>query len=380
MTEGKRLLAFNTCHVAGFTQALEMSLDIDWPLLALGTFGIGKSEIIRQVGERRGYAVLDGIRVAQLLPEDAGGLVSPGEATYAGQTLRVVDRLMPDIIAKVWQLREDTGKPVLLFLDELTQGAPSIVGALYGLVLERCAAGYMLPPHTRIIAAGNTLEDRGVAYEMPKPMANRFMIVKYLGPTFAEWEAYALQHDAEGKSRSIHPTIMTFLKQQPEYVCGKINVEDDEGRTCTPRSWAATSRMLHAADARGSAHTDRMFLVASIVGDHAALQMEAFLKLAEKMPTFEEVMADPAKARLDATDVAASYMATTMLVNRVVKPEQFDKGYKYVSRMREEMMAVYLRMLMTSPKFKLVLGKNRELFVKHSDVLGAGAELTRRSA
>lgn len=362
MAESKEkivLSKYNTCHIAGLGQAIKQSVAIDWPLLVLGSFGVGKSALVNAWSEENGYATVD-VRVSQLLPEDVGGL------PFADPKKEQVVRLMPDIISKCWAVHEETGKPVLLFMDEFTSGVPSIMAACYQVVLDRCAAGFELPPGTRIIAAGNTAKDRGVVFEMPRPMANRMMIVEFNGPTWPEFEEY-------GFKTGIHPAVMTFLRQQPEYLCGKVNVDDEEGRNPTPRSWAAVSRMLHSADKTKIALPDRMFLASSCVGDHSALQFEATLRLQDKLVSFEEVLQDPKNAPVYPKDLAASYMQLTMMISRLEKPEQFSKVLEYVERMPRELIGVFLKSLLYV-KPKLILTR-REVVVKYREFCSAGNAL-----
>lgn len=336
----------NQCHVADLKLALSASAAVDWPLLILGTYGIGKSGIVAQWAEGAGYTMVD-VRLSQLQPEDLGGI------PYLDRAAKIVERAMPDIIARCDVAHKASGKPVVLFLDEMMSATPVMQAACFQLVYDRVSSGHALPEGTIIIGAGNTASDRSVVYEMPKPQGNRMMIVEYLGPTFAEYEQYCID-------RSVHPMVMTFLKQQPDWVCGHIDPDNDDLRSPTPRSWEAVSKLLYRADKVGLNHGNRLFLVSSAVGDPAALKFEAVLRLGEKIVPFEQIMADPEGCPCYPDELGPSYLQMTMLVHRIETKDQFGKSITYVERLPRELIGVFLQMMMR---------KNARLVTQRVDVV-----------
>lgn len=352
---------YNTVRVDGLTQMIQTSLATDVPLLVLGGFGIGKSAIIKQQAEASGYIMAD-FRLSQMLPEDLGGLPIPSKKGDS------VKRLMPDLIKRVWDLHEASGAPVLLFLDEITSGLPTILAAAYQLVLDRCLGEYCLPEGTRIVCAGNRAEDRGVTYDMPRPMANRMMIVEFVGPTWDQFELHAIKS-------GFHPHVLAFLKSAPSYICGEVDVDDAEGRNPTSRSWEFVSRILHHADATNVRLRDRMLPIAAAVGDKAALQFEAVLRMAEKLVPYEQVLAAPDKAEVYEKDLAASYLQIMLLVERVNSLEAFDKVTTYVERMPKELIGVFFRTVLNRPTKAQFLLKRTALLQKYREFATAGTSL-----
>lgn len=315
---------YNTVRVAGLEMMIKASVATDVPLLILGGFGLGKSAIVGQMAEKMGYAMVD-VRLSQMLPEDLGGLPVPAKKGD------FVQRLMPDLLARVASVHKATGLPVLLFLDEITSGLPTILAAAYQLVLDRCLGEYCLPEGTRIICAGNRPQDRGVTYDMPRPMANRMMIVDFAGPTWDEFETYAIKAE-------FHPLVISGLKQQPTLICSEVDVEDEEGRNPTPRTWEFVSRIMYHADEQGVRVRDRMLQVSAVVGDAAALKFETVLRMAEKLVSFEEVVANPNNAAVYPNDLAASYLQMMLIVERIADQKLFDTVFTYVERMPKELL------------------------------------------
>jgi hypothetical protein len=370
---------YNTVRVGGMRRAIDASVKVDWPLFVLGSFGVGKSAIISQYAVDNGYTMVD-VRLSQLLPEDLGGLPylngpvdeltrTKPKRSKGVEPPRTVIRAMPDILMQCWSAFNTHGKPVLLFLDEINAGLPSIIAAAYQLVLDRKLAGYELPPGTRIVAAGNRADDRGVTYDMPMPMANRFMIKHFLGPTWAEFEDYALK-------RELHPMVMAFLRQNPQWLCEKINVEDDEGRNPTPRSWEAASRLLKHLDTTSASVAERMVFMASVVGDGAAVALEATLRLGDKLASFEDVMKDPTGVKIYKDDLAISYLQAMILAQRLSTPEEFRKALAYVERLPRELIGVFIRTLMPVPAKFDILSASRDVILKYKEFLSAGMGIT----
>ena len=64
-----------------FGQAFEYNIqhNLKYAVLGLGAPGVGKSQIIRQIGKKYGYKVID-IRLAQMSEVEIGGLIYPNES------------------------------------------------------------------------------------------------------------------------------------------------------------------------------------------------------------------------------------------------------------------------------------------------------------
>ena len=63
----------------------------------------------------------------------------------------------------------------ILFLDELNMAPPVMQGVAQQLILDRKIGSYKVPEGWIILSAGNRKEDRASVFEMPSPLANRFI-------------------------------------------------------------------------------------------------------------------------------------------------------------------------------------------------------------
>ena len=78
-------------------------------ILGLGAPGVGKSQLIRQIGDKYGYKVID-IRLAQMSEVEIGGLIYPNESRT--KTVWLSPEILPD--------EQRDGKHTILLLDEIT--------------------------------------------------------------------------------------------------------------------------------------------------------------------------------------------------------------------------------------------------------------------
>ena len=131
------------------------------PVMLWGAPGVGKSQIVHQVGVDLGIPIID-VRLSQMEPSDLRGI----PFRQGDKVEWAVPSLLPDEDA-----HGDTG---ILFLDEINAAAPSVSAAAYQLILDRRLGSYQVPEGWAIFAAGNRQGDRGVTYAMPAPLANRF--------------------------------------------------------------------------------------------------------------------------------------------------------------------------------------------------------------
>ncbi len=194
-------------------------------VLGLGAPGIGKSQVIKQIGEKYGYKVID-IRLPQMSEVEIGGLIYPNEDKT--KTRWLTPEILPD--------EERDGKNTILLLDEITSCTKRVQVAAYQLILDRRIGQYQLPEGTFVIALGNREEDDGVYVQMAGPLADRFEIHE-ISVDFDAWKnGFAIKH-------GIHPYVLKYLTQRPSAL--HTQKPDAENMIfATPRSWERVSDIL----------------------------------------------------------------------------------------------------------------------------------------
>jgi len=232
---------------AGFDAQAGGAMTAAWMLH--GRPGIGKTQIVQQLAADTGSRLFD-LRLTTIEPQDLRGL-----PFYDHEAKRTVWYPPED-------LPSDPDQPAILFLDELTAAAPTLQPTVYGLLQERRVGQYALPDTTFVVAAGNTVEDGAVAYEMGTALSDR-LIHLYLRAEAGDWLAsYAVPH-------GLHPAVTAFIRTRPDLLdTSEEALRRGQMIACTPRSWARVSAILHATPNRQL----RDVLLAGTLGDAAAAE------------------------------------------------------------------------------------------------------------
>ena len=142
------------------------ALKIKRPIFLWGGPGIGKSEIIHQIGDSMDAHTID-IRLSLWEPTDIKGI------PYFNSKENTMNWAQPSELPDEKLAKKH--KCISLLLDEMNSAAPSVQAAAYQLILNRKIGTYSLPDNVVIIAPGNREADNGVLYRMPAPLANRFI-------------------------------------------------------------------------------------------------------------------------------------------------------------------------------------------------------------
>ena len=242
ITAGRALDALRAGHAAQLAGTLTAS----WMLH--GRPGIGKTEVVQQLAHETGARLHD-LRLTTIDPADLRGL-----PFYDHDARRTV-----------WYPPEDLPAPgttAILFLDELTAASPLLQPTVYGLLQERRIGGYVLPPDTFVVAAGNGVEDGAIAYEMGTALSDRLIHLSVRADA-ADWLAgYAVP-------RGLHPAVAAFIRTRPDLLdTTEETLRRGETIACTPRAWARVSAILSAIPDRSL----RDIIIAGTLGEGPAAE------------------------------------------------------------------------------------------------------------
>lgn len=297
-------------HLKAASALLTTFLDADIPAFLWGPPGIGKSAITRKIAEERGWNVID-FRASTRDPVALMGLPDLTEATTKWK--------VPDEFPQV----ERDGEEGILFLDELNAAAPSMMAAMFGLVLDRKVGDYVLPKGWRVIAAGNRQSDRAAAQRMPTALANRFAHIDVDADTSAGHDNVHVEHFNQ---MGVDPILIAFLRFRPALIHKMPS--NDERAFPTPRSWEQAAKVLKLSSAL------RLQGVSAIVGEGAAAELEGFIRVYQKLPSLDLVLANPNSAPVP--DDPAARFAISAGLARKVDATSFDNGMAYMQRLPRE--------------------------------------------
>ena len=268
-------------------KAIRKSIQTRRPVFLWGPPGIGKSDIVKQIGADAGREVID-VRLALWEPTDIKGI--PYFDSVATKM----------VWAPPAELPVDPESTAIIFLDEMNSAPPAVQAAAYQLVLNRRVGTYELPKGVDIVAAGNREGDRGVTYRMPAPLANRFVHLE-MKVDFDDFQDWATLN-------KVHPEVVGYVgfAKQDLY---DFDPKSPSKAFATPRSWVFVSDLLKDDDTDTDTLTD---LVAGAVGDGLAVKFMAHRKIAGRLPKAEDILKGKVKD-LAIKEVSAMYSLTVSL-------------------------------------------------------------------
>lgn len=180
-----------------------------FPVLVRGPHGIGKSEIMYQVGKDLGLPVVEQ-RVSQLTDGDVIGMPNAkgGKAELSDGRLGKISTTKfnpPSWFARACE------EAVLLFLDEVDRGSREVRQAIFQLNDSRRLGEFQLHPGTRVVAAtnGGHHGKNYQVYEMDFAETSRYQVVD-VRADFREWRAWA------EKTGAVAPIVVDFISTNPD--------------------------------------------------------------------------------------------------------------------------------------------------------------------
>jgi MoxR-like ATPase len=209
-----------------------------------GRPGVGKTQVVEELARRIGAQFFD-LRLTTIEPQDLRGL--PYYDHAAKKTLWYRPEDLPD----------DPARPSVLFLDELTAASPWLQPTVYGLLQERRVGQHRLPDSVFLVAAGNTVEDGAIAYEMGTGLSDRLVHLTVEAGA-ADW----LRNFAVPKG--LHPAVIAFIRTRPDLLeTTEEALARGEMIAATPRSWERVSQIVTSVPDRRL----RNMMVAGTVGE-----------------------------------------------------------------------------------------------------------------
>ncbi len=261
-----------------------------------GPPGVGKSQAVRQIASKIGSSTgkcvnVTDVRLLLFNPIDLRGIPTSNE----DKTLAVW--LKP----KIFQMDPSEEVINILFLDEISAAPQSVQAAAYQITLDRTVGEHKLPDNCIVIAAGNRVTDKSVAFKMPKALANRLLHIEVEG-SFKAWKKWAV-------SSGINEKVIGFLSFRQAYLM-EFDPGSDDLAFPTPRAWEMVSNVLNSIND----DLEKMYpLVAGIVGTGVALEFRTWASVYKDLPDIEEIF--DGKMPKAPTKTDAMYALTSSMVS-----------------------------------------------------------------
>ncbi len=306
----EKISADYTLRPTELAQVLALLVEARQPTIVFGPPGAAKSQIAQQVAADTNRQYVD-VRALLLDPVDLRGI--PWRDTD-GRTRWAPPAFLP---------RSDDPGRWLINLEELPSAVPLVQAALYQLVLDRKVGEYELPEGASLIACGNRETDRGVVHRMPTPLASRFVHLD-IRVDAEDWLSW-------GAANGIAAEVLYFVTYKPDLL-HQFDPQSKERAYPCPRTWEFTSNILKHRNGLDPA-TERA-LFRGTVGEAAAVEFSAFLKVWRELPHPRAVLADPGNAAIP--ENASALMALCGSLYRLASDVTMDAIVTFAQRLRRE--------------------------------------------
>ena len=310
MTDPDTISADYALRPSELAPTLALLVEARQPTILWGAPGCAKSALAQQVAADAARAYVD-VRALLLDPVDLRGIPwRDGD----GRTRWAPPAFLPPA--------DDPGR-WLINLEELPSAVPMVQAALYQLVLDRKVGEYELPEEASLIACGNRESDRGVVHRMPTPLASRFVHLEILVDS-DDWLAW-------GAANGIAPEVLFFVSMRPELLhC--FDAQSKEKAFCCPRTWEMVSNVVSRR--AGLAAGVERALFRGTVGEAAAVEFSAFLRVWRELPHPKAVLDDPGNAVVP--ENASALIALCGSLYRMADDVTLDAIVTYARRLRRE--------------------------------------------
>ncbi len=276
--------------------ALGAALIARVPALLWGPPGQGKTSVIESLGDDLHFHV-ETVIASLHEPADFAGL--PMLDPVKGTT-----RMLPPGWARRVVEVGESGRPSVVFYDEISTTPPATQAALLRPILTGWVGDLKLPEGTCSVAAANPPEIAADGWDLAPPLANRFVHLDWTLPADVVRDGFTVgwprvpvppvAPDLVAKATvSAKMLAGTFLRARPELVTRMPSSSEQAGRAFpTPRSWEMGARLHGAAKAAGFSETVVLLLLNGAVGPAAAAEFLEFVRQLD-LPDPQELLKDP---------------------------------------------------------------------------------------
>ncbi len=330
-----------TVNAGQLIKALGVILRAELQAMIWGSYGTGKTSIVRQVGEALKFE-----SVICILPSQDD--VIDYKLPY------LLDMDGEKISAFALSERLPRSGRHLIFVDEINTAPMSLQPTLYGLILEGVIGNYRTPKGCCRLAAGNRETDKCAANPMSAALKDRLTVHLNLVPDSDSWCLWAAKH-------GIRPEVMAFVRDHPQAL-EEANPDDPCGG-CTPRSLAGLSKILD----QGIPTEIEQQMIQGCIGQGTGTKFSAYLEIFRNKIKIDEILKNPEKAKVpDRADIC--FGIATALAYKAT-PENFKGILTYASRMAETYsVVVVMDALRRNPKLKETKAYT-EFAVKNHDLV-----------
>lgn len=265
-------------NIKDFKESLEYLTTAELTPFIWGHAGIGKSSIVKQFAEQKGYHFFpfylgtqsdlgDILGLADFIRDENGTVIATTFAT-------------PEWLHKtIKYCEQNPNSGAVIFLDEFNRARRDILSGIFSLALDKTFHTLKLPKNCHIIAAGNPPTDEYYVTDVNETaLMARFVHIK-LEPSVSEWVSYA-------KDKKISQNLIGFIQDQPQLL-EQTHTDFELPVKVDRRSYERLNRLM----ALNTPQHLLEQLMQGIIGLERTLAYSQFLKESDKPLTALEVLA-----------------------------------------------------------------------------------------
>ena len=263
---------------------------------------------------------------------------------------------------------------IILMIDEIGKSNPAVFNGLLRLIYERKIGSYTMHPESVLFATTN-LGAEGVGDIIPPHGRNRITCVRVRKPHHMELIDYGINNKWDS-------SMLCFIKDNPSLLQSFEDVENPDDNPhiyhpqsnqtsfATPRSMECASDWLKVRDQLDD-HTLTGLLMGTI-GERTAMDLMAFVKLADDLPRLDDIKKDPTNAKVPTSASAVCMVVYRTLAN--LEKDWINAWMDYMVRLDKEAQGLFANgvraetygkrsMVMTNARFTKWAMENNYMFV-----------------
>lgn len=307
-----------------------------------GEPGIGKSAMLEGLRDE-GHSVPVYIDCALL---DLGDLQMPVPAEDRSSVSFVPNSMF----------RTDSTKPVTVMLDEIGKASRPVQNALLTLLHEKRVGNHYLPPNSVVFGTTNLATD-GVGDLLQAHAKNRVSFLTIKKPDAESWINWAVTSEAKEA-----PELLAWVNEYPHCLDSYthdngsdnpyiFNPKRQQNAFVTPRSLFNASQIV--AKRHKLPPDAALAALAGTIGEPAARDMQAFLNVADSLPSWKSIVANPGTAPVPDNPVANTISVLKAVTS--VTSVTVSAWMEYMLRLPAEAQFLFASQAMRSPNAPVVV-------------------------
>ena len=239
------------------------------------------------------------------------------------------------------ELGAHLGKPIILMIDELGKANPAVKNALLRVMQERTVGSIKLHPDSIVYATTNKGSE-GVGDMLPPHARNRVSVVQVRKTDNMAWIEW-------GINNGIDHSLLGWCKDNPQLFASFEEVKDPDENPyifhpkqqrkafVTPRTLHAASDILHQRHAFDDQTLTALLM--GTIGDRGAMDLMAFVKLADQLPSLQSIKDDPKNAKVP--DSAAGICMVVYRTLASIEADWLNAWMDYMPRLDVEAQGMF---------------------------------------